>query len=37
LITGIRISEPLKVNQLKTLIQNEWIAIDKRGPSNLKA
>lgn len=41
LITGIRISEllPLKVNQLKTLIQNKWIAIDilKRGPSNLKA
>lgn len=41
LITGIRISEllPLKVNQLKTLIQKKWIAIDrlKRGPYNLKA
>lgn len=40
-ITGIRINEllPLKVGQLKTLLQENWIAIDrsKRGPSNHKA
>jgi len=40
-ITGIRINEllPLKVNQLQTLIEENWIAIDrsKRGPSNHKA
>lgn len=40
-ITGVRISEllPVKVNQIKTLLQNKWIAIDrlKRGPANLKA
>ena len=40
-ITGIRINEllPLKVNQLRTLIEENWIAIDrsKRGPSNHKA
>ena len=40
-VTGIRINEllPLKVNQLKTLIEENWIAIDrsKRGPSNHKA
>ena len=39
--TGIRINEllPLKVNQLKTLVEENWIAIDrsKRGPSNHKA
>lgn len=40
-ITGIRINEllPLKVNQLQTLLESHWIAIDrsKRGPSNHKA
>ena len=40
-ITGIRINEllPLKVNQLETLVEENWIAIDrsKRGPSNHKA
>ncbi|MGK0329871.1 tyrosine-type recombinase/integrase [Polaribacter sp.] len=41
LVTGIRINEllPLKVYQLRTLVQEGWIAIDrsKRGPSNHKA
>ena len=41
LITGIRINEllPLKVYQLKTLIESHWIAIDrsKRGPASHKA
>ena len=40
-VTGIQINEllPLKVNQLQTLIKENWIAIDrsKRGPSNHKA
>jgi integrase len=40
-VTGIRINEllPLKVKQLKTLLEENWIAIDrsKRGPSNHKA
>ena len=40
-VTGIRISEllTLKVDQLSTLIESNWIAIDrsKRGPSNHKA
>jgi integrase len=40
-VTGIRINEllPLKVSQLQTLIEENWIAIDrsKRGPSNHKA
>ena len=40
-VTGIRINEllPLKVNQLETLVEENWIAIDrsKRGPSNHKA
>ena len=40
-VTEIRINEllPLKVYQLKTLINSNWIAIDrfKRGPSNHKA
>ena len=40
-ITGIRINKllPLKVNQLQTLLEENWIAIDrsKRGPSNHKA
>jgi integrase len=40
-VTGIRINEllPLKVNQLQTLIEENWIAIDrsKRGPTNHKA
>jgi len=40
-VTGIRINELLllKVNQLQTLIEENWIAIDrsKRGPSNHKA
>ena len=40
-VTGIRINEllPLKVNQLRTLIEENWITIDrsKRGPSNHKA
>jgi len=40
-VTGIRINEllPLKVKQLQTLIEENWIAIDrsKRGPSNHKA
>ena len=40
-VTGIRINEllPLKVHQLQTLIEENWIAIDrsKRGPSNHKA
>ena len=40
-VTGIRVSEllPLKVGQLKTLLEEGWISIDrlKRGPSNHKA
>jgi integrase len=40
-MTGIRINEllPLKVYQLETLINSNWIAIDrsKRGPRNHKA
>ena len=40
-VTGIRINEllPLTVQQLKTLVQENWIGIDrsKRGPSNHKA
>ena len=40
-VTGIQINEllPLKVYQLETLINSNWIAIDrsKRGPSNHKA
>ena len=40
-VTGVRINELLniKVYQLKTLTQKDWIAIDrsKRGPSNHKA
>ena len=40
-VTGVRINELLniKVFQLKTLTQEDWIAIDrsKRGPSNHKA
>lgn len=40
-VTGIRINEllPLKIRQLKTLLEEGWIAIDrsKRGPSNHKA
>lgn len=40
-VTGIRVNEllPLKVNQLKTLIESYWIEIDrsKRGPSSHKA
>ena len=40
-VTGIRINEllPLKVEQLQTLVEENWIAIDrsKRGPSNHKA
>ena len=40
-VTGIRINEllPLKVKQLQTLIEENWISIDrsKRGPSNHKA
>lgn len=40
-ITGVRINELLllKVRQLKTLFEENWIAIDrsKRGPSNHKA
>ena len=40
-ITGVRINEllPLKVYQLETLINSNWIAIDrsKRGPANHKA
>jgi integrase len=40
-ITGIRINEllPLKVHQLKTLLTEGWIAIDrsKRGPASHKA
>ena len=40
-VTGIRINEllPLKVGQLKTLLEENWIAIDrsKRGPANHKA
>jgi integrase/recombinase XerD len=40
-VTGIRINELLniKVSDLTTLIQEDWIAIDrsKRGPSNHKA
>ena len=41
IITGIRINElvPLKVDQLQTLVEEGWIAIDrsKRGPANHKA
>ena len=40
-VTGIPINEllPLKVNQLKTLIEENWIAINrsKRGSNNHKA
>ena len=40
-VTGIRIGEllPLKVGQLKTLLEEGWISIDrlKRGPANHKA
>ena len=40
-VTGVRINEllPLKVSQLETLFEENWIAIDrsKRGPSNHKA
>ena len=40
-VIGIRIGEllPLKVGQLKTLVEEGWISIDrlKRGPSNHKA
>jgi site-specific recombinase XerD len=40
-VTGIRISEllSLKVGQLKTLLAEGWVSIDrlKRGPSNHKA
>jgi integrase len=40
-ITGIRVNEllPLKVHQLKTLLAEGWIAIDrsKRGPASHKA
>ena len=40
-VTGIRISEllPLKVGQIKTLLEKGWISIDrlKKGPSNHKA
>jgi integrase len=40
-VTGIRINEllPLKVGQLRTLLEENWIAIDrsKRGPANHKA
>jgi integrase len=40
-VTGIRVSEllPIKVSQLKTLVKDGWIAIDrsKRGPSSHKA
>jgi integrase len=40
-VTGIRINEllPLKVNQLETLVEENWIAINrsKRGHSNHKA
>ena len=40
-ITGIRVNEllPLKVHQLKTLLEEGWVKIDrsKRGPSSHKA
>lgn len=40
-VTGVRISEllPLKVGQLKTLLEDGWISIDrlKKGPGNHKA
>ena len=40
-ITGVRVNEllPLKVHQLKTLLAEGWIAIDrsKRGPASHKA
>ena len=40
-VTGVPINEllPLKANQLETLLEENWIAIDrsKRGPSNHKA
>ena len=40
-VTGVRINEllSLKVHQLKTLFEENWIVIDrsKRGPSNHKA
>ena len=40
-VTGIRISEllPLKVGQLETLLEKNWISIDrlKKGPANHKA
>lgn len=40
-VTGVRINEllPLKVNQLQTLLESDWIKINrsKRGPANHKA
>lgn len=40
-VTGIRIGEllPLKVGQLETLLEEDWISIDrlKKGPANHKA
>jgi len=40
-VTGVRVNEllPLRVNQLKTILNEHWIGIDrsKRGPSNHKA
>ena len=40
-VTGIRVNEvlPLKVEQLKTLVESYWIEIDrsKRGPASHKA
>jgi len=40
-VTGVRISEllPLKVGQLKTLLEEGWVSIDplKKGPANHKA
>ena len=40
-VTGVRISEllPLKVGQLKTLLEDGWVSIDrlKKGPGNHKA
>ena len=40
-VTGIRISEllPLKIGQIKTLLEKGWISIDrlKKGPANHKA
>lgn len=40
-VTGVRINEllPLKIKDLQTLLELNWIAIDrsKRGPANHKA